>query len=304
MSQQVSLDAPSNKWWRLMRPHTLTASFIPVAIGTALALSHGSFKPMLFLAMMLASLLIQAATNMFNEYYDYIRGLDTAESIGIGGTIVRDGVPPRFVLQLALIFYAVSILLGVYICIESSWWVAIIGLISMAVGYLYTGGPFPIAYTPFGELFSGVFMGTVIIVLTFYIQTNTVTLGCLLVSISTALLIGAINMANNIRDITGDQKSGRRTLPIVLGRERAIHFMAWVFIAAFGWITVLVAFEFVVVWALLVLLSAPKAISAIKQFKGKRKPIEMMPAMKTTAQLNTWFGSLLVIGLLLGLWLN
>lgn len=304
MSQQQEHNISSNKWWRLMRPHTLTASFIPVSIGTALAISVQSFQFMLFVAMLLASLLIQAATNMFNEYYDYKRGLDTAESIGIGGAIVRDGVAPRVVLQLALLFYVISVALGIYICIESSWWVAVIGVISMAIGYLYTGGPIPIAYSPFGELFSGVFMGAIIIMITFYIQTGTMTWACVLISLSPTLLIGAINMSNNIRDLDGDKASGRRTLPILLGREKAIDFLSYVFIAAFGWMTVLVSFQVVVPWTLLVLLSAPKAISAIKQFQRATKPIDMMPAMKATAQLNTWFGGLLVIGLLLGFWLN
>src|SRR5690625_5837618 len=119
--------------------------------------------------MLLASILIQAATNMFNEYYDYVRGLDNESSVGIGGTIVRDKVAPKTVLKLALTFFAAAILLGVYICIASSWWIAVIGLICMIFGYLYTGGPFPIAYTSFGELFSGFLIGTVIIVDSYYI---------------------------------------------------------------------------------------------------------------------------------------
>ena len=72
-------------WWRLLRPHTLTASFIPVFVGTMFAfVNENVFHVQLFLAMLLASILIQAATNMFNEYYDYVRGLDNEKSVGIG----------------------------------------------------------------------------------------------------------------------------------------------------------------------------------------------------------------------------
>lgn len=291
-----------NKWWRLMRPHTLTASFIPVAIGTATAYYYNTIHVALFIAMLVASMLIQAATNMFNEYYDYKRGLDTAQSVGIGGTIVRDGVAPRTILNLALAFYIISIGIGVYICMASSWWVAVIGLVSMAIGYLYTGGPLPIAYTPFGELFSGVFMGTIIIMITFFIQTEQINAQVFALSIPVALLIGAINMSNNIRDLVGDKASGRRTLAILLGKEKAVQFLGYVFIAAFGFMTVLVSLQVVPVWTLLVLLSAPKAMQAIKRFQGKTKPIEMMPAMKATAELNTLFGLLLTIGLLIGAW--
>jgi 1,4-dihydroxy-2-naphthoate octaprenyltransferase len=192
-------------WWQMTRPHTLTAAFVPVLLGTALALSHGEIHFGLFFAMLIASLLIQAATNMFNEYYDYKRGLDNEHSIGIGGTIVRDGIKPRTVMQIALSLYGIALLIGVYICMSTSWWLALLGLVCMAVGYLYTGGPFPIAYTPFGEIFAGFFMGMLIILISFFIQTGTVTTNSILISVPILVLVGAINFSNNIRDLDGDK---------------------------------------------------------------------------------------------------
>lgn len=91
-------------WWRMIRPHTLTASFAPVFIGTMIASLETGLHFGLFIAMLLASMLIQAATNMFNEYYDFKKGLDNDQSVGIGGTIVRDGVSPERVRNLALFF--------------------------------------------------------------------------------------------------------------------------------------------------------------------------------------------------------
>ena len=288
-------------WWRLTRPHTLTASFVPVFIGTAMAAYEGHFHFLLFFAMLAASMLIQTATNMFNEYYDYVRGLDTSESVGIGGTIVRDGVKPKVVRNLAFAAYGIAMLLGVYICSASSWWIALIGLVCMAVGYLYTGGPLPISYTPLGELFSGFFMGPVIILIACFIQTGTVTAANFHVSLSVGLLIGAINLSNNIRDLEGDKEHGRKTLPILLGRSRAVTLLAVVFAVAFLWIAFLVVRQQVTPWALLVLLSVPKAVQAVRRFRGKRTPAEMMPAMKSTAQLNTLFGMLLTVGLIIEL---
>ena len=122
---------------------------------------------------------------MFNEYYDYIKGLDTAESVGIGGTIVRDGVRPAAVLHIALAFYAAALVAGIYICYASSWWLAAVGLVCMAAGYLYTGGPYPIAYTPLGELLSGVLMGLTIILISFFIQTKTIAVQSVLISLIT-----------------------------------------------------------------------------------------------------------------------
>ncbi|MFC0523927.1 1,4-dihydroxy-2-naphthoate polyprenyltransferase [Pontibacillus salicampi] len=288
-------------WWRLLRPHTLTAAFVPVFVGTALASLEESVNVMLFLAMLLASILIQAATNMFNEYYDFVRGLDTEESIGIGGAIVRDGIHPNKILYLALSFFGIAILLGVYICIATSWWIAAIGAISMAFGYFYTGGPYPIAYTPFGEIVSGFFMGTVIIGISYYIQTLSITGTVILVSIPVALLIGAILLANNIRDLEGDKENGRKTMAILLGHDRAVIFLSVLFSSAFGTVILLILFSILPIWSLIVGLSAPKAIKAVNGFADNESPIKMLPAMKFTAQTNTIFGFLLGISLLLQL---
>lgn len=286
-------------WWRLLRPHTLTASFIPVFIGTMLAFIDHSFHILVFLSMLLASILIQAATNMFNEYYDYVRGLDNETSVGIGGTIVRDKVAPKTVLKLALIFFAVAILLGVYICIASSWWIAVIGLICMIFGYLYTGGPFPIAYTPFGELCSGFLMGTVIIGISYYIQTLTLTVDVVLISIPIAIFIGAIMLSNNIRDLDGDKLNGRKTVAILIGRQNAIVLLASMFTIAYGLTAYFIIIGMLPLWSLITFLSSKKALGVILKFRGKTKPIDMLPAMIDTGKTNTLYGVLLALSLLL-----
>lgn len=286
-------------WWMLLRPHTLTAAFVPVIVGTLLALQVGPIHIGLFLTMLTASLLIQTATNLFNEYFDYKRGLDTEESVGIGGAIVRNGFKPQTVLNLAITCIVVSILLGIYICLQSSWWLALVGSICMAVGYLYTGGPYPIAYTPFGELASGLFMGVVITLISFFIQTGYLTSTAFIHSIPIAITIGAIMLANNIRDLDGDKENGRKTLAILLGRQNAIRFLAIMFIVSYCLIFIMIIFDYSTWWSILAFLSIPKAIQAVKRFVGKTKPIEMMPAMKATSQTNTLLGFLLAAGLLI-----
>lgn len=288
-------------WWQLTRPHTLTAAFAPVLLGTALAIEETGIHWGLFLAMLIASLLIQAATNMFNEYYDFKRGLDNENSVGIGGAIVRHGIKPKTVLSLAFGLYGIAVLLGVYICMNTSWWVAVVGLISLAAGYLYTGGPLPIAYTPFGEIVAGFFMGVLIILISFYIQTGTVTATSVLVSVPSFLLVGAILLANNIRDLDGDKEFGRKTLAILLGRKGAIRLLAGMFIVSFVWVIGLIIAGVVSPWLAIVAISIPKAIAATKGFIGKSNPLDMMPAMKATAQTNTIFGFLLAIGIFIAL---
>ncbi|WP_026563218.1 1,4-dihydroxy-2-naphthoate polyprenyltransferase [Bacillus sp. UNC41MFS5] len=287
-------------WWQMTRPHTLTAAFVPVLLGTALSLKHGNIHFGLFFAMLIASLLIQAATNMFNEYFDFKRGLDTAQSVGIGGTIVRDGIKPKTVLNLAFVFYGIALFLGIYICANSSWWLAVVGLICMAVGYFYTGGPFPIAYTPFGEILSGFFMGMLIILISFFIQTGTVSTTSILVSVPSMILVGMIMLSNNIRDLDGDKENGRKTVAILLGKKRAIYLLTGMFTFSFLWVLGLIIIGVLPIWTALVILSAPKAIKATKGFIENTIPIKMAPAMKATAQTNTIFGFLLAIGIFIG----
>ena len=290
--------SPVRLMWKMTRPHTLTATFAPVILGTVIALFEAKIDWLLFIAMMLACLALQIATNLFNEYYDFKRGLDTAESVGIGGGIVRHGLKPKNVLMVALLLYLVAMIIGVYICMNSSWWLVVIGLFGMAVGYLYTGGPIPIAYTPFGELFAGALMGTGFVLISYFIQTNTVSTIAVLISIPVGILVGAINMANNIRDIEEDTKGGRKTLAILLGREKAVSVLAFSFIVAYLWIIVLVLIGSISPWALIVLLTIKKPISAVNGFKkGKTEPQYMRVAMKSTAITNTLFSFVLSIGL-------
>lgn|SRR5690606_9553724 len=301
MTKVVEADTGFKVWWHLTRPHTLTASFVPVLLGTSMALSinHETIHFGLFFAMLIASMLIQAATNMFNEYYDYKLGLDNENSVGIGGTIVRHGVAPKTIMAIALSFYGIAMLLGVYICAMTSWWLVAVGLVCMLIGYLYTGGPYPIAYSPFGELVSGAVMGMGIVLIAFFIQTGDVTADAVIISVPSMILVGAIMLSNNIRDIVGDTEGGRKTMAILVGRHNAVTVLAGFFIVSYIWIAVLVVIGHLSPWALLVLLSVKKPIEAIKLFRAKEKPLEVMPAMKYTAQTNTIFGFLLAVGLLI-----
>ena len=305
---QTSVDAHSashfNKkpqwkvWWKLTRPHTLSAAFAPVFIGTALALHYEKINWLLFVAMMIATLLIQAATNMFNEYYDHRSGLDNEHSVGIGGAIVRDGVAPQKVLSIAFGLYGIALLIGIYICMSTSWWLAAVGLICMAVGYLYNGGPYPISYTPFGEIFAGLFMGMFIILISFYIQTGYVSLISVIISAPIAILVGAILLSNSIRDIDEDTEAGRKTLAILLGRKKAIQFLASMFLVAYAWVFILILIGILSPWSLLIVFSTPYPIKAVTGFIGKKTPLQMVPAMQATAKTNKTFGVLLALSLL------
>lgn len=303
MASQYQQYSTVKKYWQLMRPHTLTAAVVPVLVGTATSKifilgSENKLNLNLFLAMLIACLLIQAATNMFNEYYDFKKGLDDHTSVGIGGAIVRNGMSPKLVLNLAIIFYIIAAILGIFIAIQSSFWLLPIGLVCMAVGYLYTGGPFPISWTPFGELFSGIFMGMIIILISFFIQTGNLQSLVVWISIPIVITIGLINMANNIRDRIKDKESGRKTLPILLGKNNSIRFLALMYIVAYALIIYITFFQpGGSIFFLLALLSFPMPIKAVRRFKKNDTPQTMMPAMAATGKTNTFFGLLYALGI-------
>jgi len=285
--------------WRLLRPPTLTASITPVLVGAGLAVQHHALRIPVFIAMLAAAMLIQAAANMLNEYYDFRRGLDNAEMVGIAGTIVRDNVSPQTVLIITQSTLAAALLLGVYICASSSWWVAAAGAASMLFLYLYSSGPFPISYTPFGEITAGCIMGPGIILITYFTQTQTLSWSAALASAPIGLLIGAILLANNIRDIDHDRAGGRRTLPIVAGRSGAIRILGGVFALAYLCVPVLVLAQRLPAWTLLVLLMSPLTARIPKLFATTHTPQELQAAFKATSQTLIGFGVLLFVGLLL-----
>lgn len=288
------------KYISLTRPHTLTASFVPVLVGTFSVLLFGPIRWDMFIAMLIATLLIQSATNMFNEYFDYKRGLDTQDSVGIAGAIVRNGMSPQSVFNFAVTFYIIAALIGLYIAFNSSLWILLIGIISMLVGYLYTGGPVPISWTPFGEVFAGLFMGTIIIMITFFIHTGTLHYFPLLMSIPVAITIGLLNMANNIRDRKKDKESGRKTFVILVGKPAAVITSAVLLAFCYLFLIWITFFESIgSIFLLLPLLSAPVAYETVVKWKNGDTPLDLIPAMASMGKLNTMFGMLLSIGLLI-----
>src|ERR671921_1919447 len=116
-----------NEWFLLARPFSLTAAAVPVLFGTALAFKSGAFAWGPFLAMLFGSLLIQAATNMFNEFYDEQRGLDVAGTVGIAGSIVSGRVTSRSVLIGALFCYTLALFFGIYLIAVGGWPILVLG---------------------------------------------------------------------------------------------------------------------------------------------------------------------------------
>ena len=273
------------------RPHSYPASIAPVLFGATYALGYESkFSILKFILFLLACLLIQAATNLFNEYYDYKHGLDKVDSEGISGSIVKGNLSPKEVMVGALVLYALAFGFGLILTFMTSVYVLLVGLVCMLAGYFYTGGKYPIAYSPFGEVVSGFFMGTIIIALSFYFQTGYVNADIIVVSLPLFIMIGAILLANNIRDLDNDKESGRRTYAILVGRNNAIKTMAISFIVVYLLNVLFIVTKYASWWNLLVFVTIPLAIKIIKGFSANNNKKTMAPFMVLTAKLTIFVG--------------
>ena len=273
------------------RPHSYPASIAPVLFGATYALGYESkFSILKFILFLLACLLIQAATNLFNEYYDYKHGLDKIDSEGISGSIVKGNLSSKEVMVGALVLYVLAFGLGLILTFMTSIYVLLVGLVCMLAGYFYTGGKYPIADSPFGEVASGFFMGTIIIALSFYFQTGYVNADIIIVSLPLFIMIGTILLANNIRDLDNDKESGRRTYAILVGRNNAIKTMAISFIVVYLLNVLFIVTKYASWWNLLVFVTIPLAIKIIKGFSKNNHKKTMAPYMVLTAKLTIFVG--------------
>jgi 1,4-dihydroxy-2-naphthoate octaprenyltransferase len=182
---------------------------------------HGSLPPVTTAVLGAAVLAVDMATTGFNSFFDYFRGVDHRRTNRESDKVlVHEGVPAGVALVVSVALYGIAIVLGLILAFIATPWVIPIGVLSMAVGFLYTGGPIPISRTPLGELFAGGFLGWVLVTLTIFVITPTFDpVRDTLVGIPSFLLVASILTVNNTCDIEGDRLSGRRTLSILLGRR-------------------------------------------------------------------------------------
>ena len=295
-----SVGSVLGEWFRLARPFSLTAAAVPVLFGTALALVDGFFSWGPLVAMLLGSLLIQAATNMFNEFYDEKRGLDVSGAVGIAGSIVAGRMHARSVLLGALFCYVVALFCGIYLIAVGGWPILALGCLSALGGYLYSAGPRPIAYTPASEAAVFVFMGVLIVVIAYGVQGGGFPPYVALAALPIGGPVAAILLANNLRDLVSDRRGGRRTLPIVLGREVGVLVYRLLLIEPYVAVAILMAFGVVPLECALVYPSIFAALRLWRNIAENSTPRRLDPVVKRTAGLHLVFGLLYTAGVVLG----
>jgi len=210
-----------NVWLQASRPKTLWAAVAPVIIGTAMAYADRSAYWPAALAALFGAVMIQIGTNFANDYLDYKKGTDAGKRLGPMRVTQAGLVKPAVMKRATFLVFTLAFLAGVYLVWRGGWPIAIIGLTSILFGVLYTGGPYPLGYNGLGEIFVIIFFGPVAVGGTYYVQTLNIDLTVILAGLSPGLFSTALLTVNNLRDIDGDRRSGKKTLPARFGRTFA-----------------------------------------------------------------------------------
>jgi 1,4-dihydroxy-2-naphthoate octaprenyltransferase len=206
-------------WINCARPKTLAAAIAPVIVGAAVACADGPMNWPVLIVTLLSAIFIQVGTNFANDYYDHFKGSDTEGRIGPQRGIHTGQVSPTQMKQAFIIAFGIAVLLGIFLVVKGGWPIVIIGIVSVVCGYLYTGGPFPLAYVGLGDVFVLIFFGPVATGGTYYLQRGHFSVNALIAGLATGLLATAILAVNNFRDFHTDKAANKNTLVVRLGQK-------------------------------------------------------------------------------------
>lgn len=202
-------------WLLAARPKTLSAAVVPVAIGTALAAPP--VRRDLFSWALAGALFIQIGTNLVNDALDFRKGADTAERLGPTRVTQAGLISAEGVLRAAYVCFGLAAACGIPLLMRGGWPMLVIGLSSIAAAYVYTGGPYPLAYNGLGEVFVLVFFGLVAVGGSYYVQVLRYGPVVALAGIACGSLACALLAINNLRDVASDRKSSKRTMAVRFG---------------------------------------------------------------------------------------
>lgn len=222
----------------LAAPHTWPAAILPVALSVAASFATQGFVSVpLSLSLLAICILMQSSVNTFNDYFDYVKGSDSSEDDvdPSDAVLVYNNVNPTSALRLAIALLVVAFGIGIYVIIRTGWVPLAIGVVGALFVVTYSAGKTPVSYLPIGEFVSGFVMGGLIPLACFYVLTETLNPIVILWAIPEIVGIGLIMMTNNTCDIEKDITANRKTLPVLLGRDRSCrvyHFCIVVWVLA------------------------------------------------------------------------
>lgn len=286
-------------WLLAMRPKTLPAAVVPVLVGTSYAVALGRVRWLPSLAALFGALLLQVGSNFANDVYDYEKGADTPERQGPVRAVAAGLITPRAMRVGMAIVFALATLVGLYLTQVAGPTIVAIGLCSMACAVLYTAGPFPLGYHGLGDVFVMLFFGFVAVCGTVFVNLGHVPPGAVLLSVPVGALATAILVVNNVRDVQGDAKSGKRTLVVRLGRSGGVAEYALLLFAAYASVVFAFLGGLFQKPVMLPLATLPIAFKLFRSVKNDHGPA-LNATLAGTARLLLLFGTLLGVGVVFG----
>ena len=284
-------------WGLAIRPRTLPAAAAGVVMGSALAWRDGFFRLDAALACLFAALLLQIGSNLANDVFDFERGTDTPERLGPTRVTQAGLLTPRQVKMGMAVVFGTAALLGLYLAWLGGLPIILIGIAAIISAIAYTGGPFPLGYHGLGDIFVFIFFGLAAVTGTYYVQAGSVSAAAWWMAIPPGLIITAILVINNLRDIDNDRKGGKHTLAVRIG-ERATKIQYLICMVVAYLILPFAAWMGIISWlSLLAWGSLPIASRATRTvFTQKGRPLNA--ALAGTGQTAFVFSLLFWVGML------
>jgi 1,4-dihydroxy-2-naphthoate octaprenyltransferase len=270
-----------------------------VLVGLGVAVGLGVFEPGPALASIAAALLLQIASNLANDLFDFRAGADTAERLGPPRAAALGLLSQR---ELAVGIAAVvglAGLVGLYLVSVGGWPILVLGSLAIVSALAYTGGPWPYGYRGLGEVFVFVFFGLVAVAGTAYLQTGRLEPVALAAAIPVGALVTAILVVNNLRDIDADRRAGKQTLAVRLGERGAVAEYTLLVVGAYVVPVVLFITWLLPPRGLLALVSLPMALPLLRIVRAGGDPRRLNAVLAGTARLSLVFSALMALGLAL-----
>lgn len=281
-----------NKWIIGARVKTLPAAISPVLVGTALATDINWINALLAL---IVSLSLQISVNYANDYSDGIRGTDS-NRVGPIRLVGSGLASAKSVKQAMFVSFSVAAIAGLILALQISYWLLVVGALSILAAWGYTGGRKPYGYFGFGEVSVFLFFGVVATVGSYYIQNQRISSQSILLSIPVGALACAILVMNNLRDLPLDAQAGKRTFSVRIGDKKTRYFYVVLLVLA----QVISAYAFTFnSYALLTLIWLPLTVKNCRLVLQGVTGKELIPLLISTARLQLLLSFTLGIALFL-----
>lgn len=280
------------------RPPTLVAAVVPVAVGAACAEAEGGLRLPPTLLAVGTALLIQVGTNFANDVFDFEKGADTAERLGPTRAVQAGLLDPAAVRRGMVVAFAGALAFGVGLCAVSGWPLLALGIVSILAGLAYTAGPYPLGYHGLGDVFVLAFFGFAAVAGTAWANLLRVPELAWWAAVPPGALATGILVVNNLRDRPTDERAGKRTLAVRLGRRGAVAEYALLVLAAYA-VPIFLAVREGAPWLLLPVATLPLAVVLLVQV-GTREGRPLNATLFGTARLLVLHGGLFAIGIAAG----